>query len=109
MYFECDCGAEVINVERDLELVAYGKQHYIHWVNFCIYHCGTENHKPTLKEKLRHCWVILKTGKNYADQIALTEDAARKLGKYLVELTNEDNVAEAIREIEVAEAIKGTV
>lgn len=97
MYFECDCGAEVIHVERDLELFD-GNQHYTHWINFCIYHCGTENHKPTLREKLRHCWQILKTGKNYADQIILTEDVAMKLGIHLLELTNEDNIAEAIKE-----------
>lgn len=98
MFFKCDCGAEVIHVERDLELFDM-KPYYASWINFCIYHCGTENHKPTLREKLRHCWVILKTGKNYADQIILTEDAARKLGKHLLELTDEDNIAEEIKEL----------
>lgn len=95
MFFKCDCGAEVINVERDIEFID-DNQHCTYFINFCIYHCGTENHKPTLKEKLRHCWQILKTGKNYADQIILTEDIAIKLSEHLIELTDEDNIAEGI-------------
>jgi len=98
MYFKCDCSAEAIHVERDLELFDM-TPHYTSWINFCIYHCGTENHRPTLREKLRHCWAILKTGKNYADQIMLTEDVAKKLGEHLLELTDEDNIALAVKEI----------
>lgn len=98
MFFECDCGSEAISVERDLELFNNDTR-YSHFINFSIYHCGTENHKPTIREKLRHCWVILKTGKNYPDQIILTEDVAMKLGKHLLELTDKDGVAEAIRGI----------
>jgi len=96
MFFKCDCGAEAIHVERDLELFDNKNKRYINLINFSIYHFGTENHKPTLKEKLRHCWAILRTGKNYADQIILAEEAAMKLGEYLIELTNVDNAAKVI-------------
>ncbi len=86
MFFKCDCGSEAICVEQDLELFDDDKR-CSNLIYFSIYHCGTEDHKPSIQEKLRHCWKILKTGKNYADQIILNEGDARTLGEHLIELT----------------------
>lgn len=94
MFFECDCGQEAIHIERDLELFDENKRDAC-LLNFSIYHLGTENHKPTLKEKLRHCWHILRTGKNYSDQIILSEGTARQLGKCILDLVSEKSISEA--------------
>lgn len=89
-FFHCDCGAEVIYVEKNKEIIDKEKNIIETNIDFCIYHMGTQNHQPTFRDKLRHCWQIFKTGKNYSDYIVLSKERAKKLGKYLIEIsTNE--------------------
>ena len=99
MFFKCDCGQEAIHIERDLELLdapLYPKG-YECLIYFSIYHYGIDSHKPTLKEKLRHCWQIMKTGKNYPDQIILTQDIAEQLGKYILGLVSKESISKEIQ------------
>jgi len=96
MFFQCDCGQEAIHIERDLEFFEEEKR-YVCLLNFSIYHFGIENHKPTLKEKLRHCWHIIRTGKNYSDQIILNQDTARQLGTSILDLVSEKSILEALK------------
>lgn len=93
-FYECACYCEALNVERDIEILDYKDKAWDVNIYLAMFHRGTENHRPTLREKLRHCWRILKTGKNYADNIILSVEDARKLGLDLTEMTDETKIKE---------------
>lgn len=88
-FFHCDCGKECIYVEKEVDILDKEKNFKHIEVNFSIYHMGTMDHRPTFRDKLRHCWQILKTGKNYPDYIILSVSRAYRLGKYLLKITEE--------------------
>jgi hypothetical protein len=97
-YYECQCHAEILNVERCVDIISYKDKAWDASIYFSIWHLGTENHRPILREKLRHCWHILKTGKNYADNIILSVEDVRELGKDLLKMSDEAEIkAEAER------------
>lgn len=91
-YFRCECYSEGIQVERDVETIDYDKEFFCVNVYFAKMHYGTSNNLPTLREKLRHCWRILRTGRNYADEVILSADKARELGNYLLEITSSESI-----------------
>lgn len=95
-FYECQCASEVLNVQRDITIYDYEKEMYDVDIYLAMYHYGTENHKPTLRSKLRHCWQILKTGKNYADNMILSIEDARKLAKDLNEMCDENKIKEEV-------------
>lgn len=86
MFFKCTCGCRALSVEKvadEIENITFGE------IDIAMYHYGVES--PTLWEKLRHCWEILRTGKNYPDEIVLSYSEAQRLGLELMEMTGEDN------------------
>lgn len=93
-FYECQCASEVLNVQRDIEVFDYEKEAWDIHIYLAMYHLGTENHRPVLRDKLRHCWKILKTGKNYADNIILSLEDARKLSRDLNEMCDETKIKE---------------
>jgi len=95
-YYPCKCHSEVINIERDIDV--FEKGHWDASIYFAIYHYGTQNPRPTFRNKLRHCWQILKTGKNYPDNIILSTEDAKKLGDELITLSDRDNIEKEIKE-----------
>ena len=88
-FFKCNCGAEVVHIEREIDILDKNKDVWDASVDFAMFHYGTENMRPTLKEKLRHCWQIIKTGKNYPDNIIMNIDEARSMGEFLIKITDE--------------------
>lgn len=88
-FFKCACGAEVIQVERNIEIIDRKKDVWNAQVYFAMFHYGTQNPRPILREKLRHCWRILKTGKNYADNVIMNITEAREMGAHLLRITDE--------------------
>jgi len=79
-YYSCDCGHEVLQVtflpdeeEFDLAMLYYGG-----WRRY------------TIREKLRHIWRILRTGKVYADQICLSKHAAATLRDHITSCLTDD-------------------
>jgi len=90
-FFDCECGTEGFNWELDID---YFEKHYHAQIYMSLWHLGTVNNKPSLWEKLRHCWQILKTGKNFPDSLVLHIDTAKEAGEELLRLVNsiEDEV-----------------
>ena len=84
MWYKCDCSNEVLHIEQDIDIC--GERKFV-YLNVSIWHRGCDN-KPTIRERLRHCWQILKTGKNYADEIILNFDDAKRLHKDLSDIIN---------------------
>ena len=76
-YYNCDCGSEVLHIEEDNIQLESGET--IVYLNIAIWLQGYNNNHPSWRERLRHCWQILRTGKNYADQIILNWDAVYRL------------------------------
>jgi len=76
-YYSCDCEMELIKIERDDELGG---------IDFSIYVYGTGDNKTSLKDKLRYCWRILKTGRPYGDQIILSFETAKQMAMDLLNL-----------------------
>ncbi len=73
--YRCNCGSEAIHIE------------FLEWNNhseiaFSIWFIGSEN-AWTFREKLRHCWHVLRTGKPYPDQICLYPADALELANDL--------------------------
>lgn len=93
-FYECQCHSEVLNVERCVDIIDYKNKAWDINIYFAMWHLGTENHRPTFREKLRHCWRILKTGKNYCDNIILSLEDTRELAKDLIEMTDETKIKE---------------
>ncbi len=91
-FFKCTCGSEVVQIERDIEVVDKNTGTWTADIYFAMFHYGTQNSRPTLREKLRHCWKILKTGKNFPDDIIMSMEEARSMGEYLIELTDQDKL-----------------
>jgi len=100
-YYPCSCHSEVVNIERDIEMFGKEDKHYDVSIYFAIYHYGTQDPRPTFSSKLRHCWQILKTGKNYPDNIILSVKEARKLAKELTQMSDEKDI-----KIEVEKLVK---
>ena len=84
MWYKCDCSNEVLHIEEDVDICGGRKFVYL---NVSIWHRGCDN-KPTIRERLRHCWQILKTGKNYADEIILDWDNIVRLRDDLEGIVN---------------------
>lgn len=76
-YYSCDCGVELVKVEKDDE---------VNEIYFSIYSLGTGDNRIPFFLKLRYCWRILKTGRPYGDQIVLSFESAKRMGKYLIDL-----------------------
>ena len=73
LYIQCDCSAEVLKIEFDKE----DKQYYI-----SIYEYKTN--KYPIKQKLKWIWRIIRYGTPYGDQVVISEEKARKIGRWLV-------------------------
>lgn len=93
-FYECQCHAEVLSVERSIYIINYKDKTWDANIYFAMLYYGTQNHRPTLREKLRHCWRILKTGKHYCDEIILSLEDARELAKDLTAMTDEIKIKE---------------
>lgn len=91
-YYECQCHAEVLSIERSIDIIDYKDKAWDASIYFAMLHYGHQNHKPTLKEKLRHCMRILKIGKNYCDEIILSLEDAKELAKDLIAMTDEAEI-----------------
>lgn len=83
MWYKCDCSNEVLHIEECTYIC--GDAVYL---NVAIWHRGCGNNKPSIYERLRHCWQILKTGKNYTDEIILNFDDVKRLHKDLSDIVN---------------------
>jgi len=84
-WYKCDCSNEVLCIEADVDDYSDRKFVYLY---VSIWHRGCDN-KPSIYERLRHCWQILKTGKNYTDEIILDFDNMERLHKDLSSIIND--------------------
>ena len=91
-YYECQCHAEVLSIERSIDIINYEDKAWDASIYFAMLYHGTGDHRSTLKERLRHCWRILKTGKNYCDEIILSIEDAREMGKDLLKMSDETEI-----------------
>jgi len=80
--FMCNCHGEGINVEKFDNNEIYLS---------LFYRCY--NYPISIKERIRYCWNILKTGKPFNDQMILDNQTAEQLGRILINLgeNNESN------------------
>jgi len=77
-WYKCDCGSEVLHIEEDASNIADDK--LVVYLNVSIMHVDS---RCSFWNRLRHCWHILRTGKNYADEIILNWDNVNKLSEDL--------------------------
>jgi len=82
-WYKCDCGSEVLHIEAEAERIADDK--LVVYLNVSIMHVDS---RRSLWNKLRHCWHILRTGKNYADEIILNWENIKKLSEDVSEILN---------------------
>jgi hypothetical protein len=47
-----------------------------------------KNNELSLKEKLRYCWNVIKTGRPFEDEILLRQETAKELANHLLEFAN---------------------
>jgi len=90
--FKCNCGTEIINIDRDIWVVDKGKRYNIEF-HFAIFYCGSSS---TLWQRLRYCWKILTTGQGYSDQVILDEPEAQRLAAELTKYTSGQSIDRAI-------------
>lgn len=83
-YIKCECGSELIVVEPDNDDAI---------IYMSMFEKGIDNnYSMTLREKLRWCWHILTTGKPFTDELVLSYSEAKKLGNYLIKVTENINL-----------------
>ena len=74
--FSCECSGELLRIEKiDDNPTEY-------WI--ALYRLG--NYNPSIKNRIKWAWKILKTGRLHEDQITLSEESVKELRDYLNEL-----------------------
>ena len=91
-YYKCDCGNEVLHIEEDT--IQLDDDKIVVYLNIAIWLQGYNNNHPSWQDRLRHCWQILRTGKNYADQIILNWDEMNRLHNDLEEIVKSHSSTE---------------
>lgn len=71
IFLDCDCGSEVMQVEKDPAFNEFFVSIY------------TRHPQMTLWNKFRHIWQVLRTGEPFADQIIINEEEAQRLAEFL--------------------------
>jgi len=77
-FYQCKCGHETIEIQKGDE----DKE-----IFFSMLFYGYQNNKYSFFQLLRHCWQILRKGHPYADNVILSVEDAKKMGKDLLEMT----------------------
>jgi len=75
--YRCVCGCKILNVCQFNDYTSPCE------LELSFYSLGTEDRKTSLREKLRICWKVLKTGIGWEDQIILEKEDVKKLIKFL--------------------------
>ena len=83
---ECECGTHMLEVESDIETSSYISENQNEAIRFqsiylAMFHYG--NCKPSLLERIKRAFKVLRTGELYADQITLTPSEGAKLRDFL--------------------------
>lgn len=84
MWYKCSCGNETLHLEEEVTLCLRNK--LVAYLDVSIWWRG--RNKPSLLEKLRHCWQILKTGQNFSDEIILDFNEVKRLANDLNDLVS---------------------
>lgn len=79
---ECDCGTHLVHTQYDEEL----KLFYM-----AMYTYGHFSMRRTIWNRIRFAFYHLFTGRLYDDQIVLSNHEARKLAKFLMDRTYEED------------------
>lgn len=75
-YYECECTCSVIKVWHDKDT---------DYVDDTVFVSIYKNHRGwSIIHKLHLIWHIIKTGEPYSDEVVLSLDDARRLGKDLL-------------------------
>jgi hypothetical protein len=70
----------MLSLEPEFNTFSDGKA--VLYLNVSLWLLGY-NSNPSIWQRLRHCWRILKTGQNYSDQIILNYESTKQLNKDL--------------------------
>lgn len=76
IFIQCQCYGEGISVDYDADDNYY---YFAYWSR------GLTNRCLGWKEKIRHCWNIIKTGKPFNDEVILNQEDVIKLAEFLKE------------------------
>ena len=82
-YFTCQCGGEILRAEFNDEYKE---------IDMSFYSYGIFTEKPTLWERIKFCFRYLKTGEMYSDYILLSIKDAQRLGNWLVDIVENNNL-----------------
>lgn len=74
IFVKCQCYSEGMSIDYD----AQDDQYY-----FAYWKQGMTNQALGWKEKIRHCWNIIKTGKPFNDEVIINQEDANKLSDFL--------------------------
>jgi hypothetical protein len=95
-YYSCSCGHEIIQLSDNIDIFDREKKAYNAEIYFSMFHYGSQDHRYSLKEILRHCWKILRTGKPYPDDVILSIEEAMRLGNDLMIMADEKRIQEEV-------------
>jgi hypothetical protein len=85
-FIECECGGEGMLVTHYTNDI-HDKEVYLSMFSIGIYTDG----RLTFRERLRHAWHVMKTGKPFDDSLILSEKDTKELGQYLLDIKFEEN------------------
>jgi len=77
LFVKCDCGTHMLEVQRYYEDI-HDQGFYL-----TFWHYGRVNRPMSLRERMRWCWRILRTGDPWADGIIANNETAKKISDYI--------------------------
>lgn len=87
-FYECECHGEVIalSIDEDWGDAVEPEECYLAFFTNCF----PSNSKYGWRQKIRHCWHILRTGWPWCDMVVLDKDTAREMGYDLIEFAEKE-------------------
>ncbi len=82
-FYQCDCGTEGIMISYE-----YIDKKDSCFIDIAFFQHGFTRNKLSLKDKLRYCWNVIRTGLPFCDQVMLNKKIARELGNSLLKWAN---------------------
>jgi len=84
-FIKCECHGEGMGIDYDAEDDYY---------YFSYWSYGLSNKKLSWKDRLRHCWHVLRKGKAFEDEIILNSKKANELCNWIMATESNKHLGE---------------
>lgn len=80
LIIRCECGTDILMVHEWREKYSGFKSQTF---DLAMFSYGQYQNKPSFIERLKYCWMHLRTGKIFSDEIIMTPKDAKQLADFI--------------------------